>query len=98
MPAAAANNRHDVEGADGPLLACDMSNGPSTLSDITKSFGWMGWAAFGGPAAHVGLFQKVPWFGRMGAPTADSREHPRLASFSAAQEGIPRPWSRLAAM
>mmetsp|Transcript_91889 Transcript_91889/g.163588 ORF Transcript_91889/g.163588 Transcript_91889/m.163588 type:complete len:460 (+) Transcript_91889:47-1426(+) len=29
------------------------------FSDIFKNFVLMGWTAFGGPAAHVGLFQKV---------------------------------------
>ena len=26
---------------------------------ILQQFVWMGWSAFGGPAAHIGLFQKV---------------------------------------
>ncbi|KAJ1470926.1 hypothetical protein T484DRAFT_1846012 [Baffinella frigidus] len=28
--------------------------------DIFKQFVMLGWTAFGGPAAHIGLFQKVP--------------------------------------
>mmetsp|Transcript_13553 Transcript_13553/g.40981 ORF Transcript_13553/g.40981 Transcript_13553/m.40981 type:complete len:438 (+) Transcript_13553:118-1431(+) len=59
MPAPAASGRDDLEGADIPLLTDGLNGGPKRLSDITRSFGWMGWAAFGGPAAHVGLFQKV---------------------------------------
>lgn len=30
--------------------------------DIFQQFVWMGWSAFGGPAAHIGLFQKVHFF------------------------------------
>ena len=33
--------------------------GAGTYLGIFKTFGWLGWAAFGGPAAHIGLFQKV---------------------------------------
>ena len=28
-------------------------------SSILRQFAWMGWSAFGGPSAHIGLFQKV---------------------------------------
>ncbi len=28
-------------------------------SHILQQFMWMGWSAFGGPSAHIGLFQKV---------------------------------------
>lgn len=28
-------------------------------SSIFQQFAWMGWSAFGGPSAHIGLFQKV---------------------------------------
>jgi chromate transport protein ChrA len=28
--------------------------------DIFKQFVLLGWTAFGGPAAHIALFQKVP--------------------------------------
>ncbi len=30
------------------------------IGGLAKQFGWLGWAAFGGPSAHVSLFQKVP--------------------------------------
>lgn len=30
-----------------------------TYLDITKQFSLLGWTAFGGPAAHIGLFQRV---------------------------------------
>ena len=60
MSAATANGRGDVEGASVPLLLDGENRAPHSLYDIVKTFGWMGWAAFGGPAAHVGLFQKVP--------------------------------------
>ena len=26
---------------------------------VLQQFSWMGWSAFGGPSAHIGLFQKV---------------------------------------
>jgi hypothetical protein len=29
---------------------------------IFQQFSWMGWSAFGGPSAHIGLFQKVTPF------------------------------------
>lgn len=70
MPAPAASGRDDLEGADIPLLTDGLNGGPKRLSDITRSFGWMGWAAFGGPAAHVGLFQKVLFCGGMRVPAA----------------------------
>ena len=31
----------------------------ATLADIFRAFVLMGWTAFGGPAAHIGIFQKV---------------------------------------
>jgi hypothetical protein len=31
----------------------------ASYADIAKEFSLMGWAAFGGPAAHVGMFEKV---------------------------------------
>jgi len=34
-------------------------DGRATMRDIVASFGLMGWTAFGGPAAHVGLFNKT---------------------------------------
>eukprot|EP00879_Flechtneria_rotunda_P029774 GHRR01032222.1.p1 GENE.GHRR01032222.1~~GHRR01032222.1.p1 ORF type:complete len:108 (+),score=36.75 GHRR01032222.1:152-475(+) len=30
-----------------------------TYADIAKQFSLLGWTAFGGPAAHIGLFQRV---------------------------------------
>lgn len=30
-------------------------------SHILQQFIWMGWSAFGGPSAHIGLFQQVSW-------------------------------------
>lgn len=32
-----------------------------TYADIFKQFSLLGWTAFGGPAAHIGLFQRVGW-------------------------------------
>ena len=31
----------------------------TTYGDIFRAFILMGWTAFGGPAAHIGIFQKV---------------------------------------
>ncbi len=31
----------------------------ASYGDIAKEFVLLGWTAFGGPAAHIGLFQKV---------------------------------------
>ncbi len=31
----------------------------ATFADIFRAFVLMGWTAFGGPAAHIGIFQKV---------------------------------------
>ena len=31
----------------------------ASYRDITREFVLLGWTAFGGPAAHIGLFQKV---------------------------------------
>lgn len=30
-----------------------------SYSDIAKQFSLLGWTAFGGPSAHIGLFEKV---------------------------------------
>jgi len=46
------NARDDVEGAHAPPAR-------RTYGDIAASFSLMGWTAFGGPAAHVGLFNKT---------------------------------------
>ncbi len=35
------------------------------IGGLAKQFGWLGWAAFGGPSAHVSLFQKVPQLPRV---------------------------------
>ena len=48
----ATNARDDVEGAHAPPAR-------RTYGDIAASFSLMGWTAFGGPAAHVGLFNKT---------------------------------------
>jgi chromate transporter len=52
------NNNVVVEGAT------DLSEPTEWLADvgyyeILKQFSLMGWVAFGGPAAHIALFQKV---------------------------------------
>lgn len=32
---------------------------PATYREIAKHFGILGWTSFGGPAAHIAMFQKV---------------------------------------
>lgn len=58
----------DVEAAVGPASpehAKDAEEGEEehyaevTYLDIVKQFSLLGWTAFGGPAAHIGLFQRV---------------------------------------
>ena len=50
----ATNARDDVEGAHAHAPPARR-----TYGDIAASFSLMGWTAFGGPAAHVGLFNKT---------------------------------------
>ena len=42
---------------DGPSTELQ----PATYWEIFKHFGILGWTAFGGPAAHVAMFQQVRW-------------------------------------
>lgn len=47
---------------DAPLPAADDDEeqyATVTYGDIFKQFSILGWTAFGGPAAHIGLFQRV---------------------------------------
>lgn len=47
----------DVEsGAAAPAAAVSHN---VTYKDLFLRFVWMGWVAFGGPNAHIALFQKV---------------------------------------
>lgn len=41
-----------------PALAEDPTHEVG-LDGLVQQFGWLGWAGFGGPSAHVSLFQKV---------------------------------------
>lgn len=50
---AATDTVRDFEGESDPAMQ------KVGFADIAKNFVLMGWTAFGGPAAHVGLFQKV---------------------------------------
>ena len=61
--------------AEAPLIAATVEDGPNTeneepresssgfvsveYEDITKYFTLMGWTAFGGPQAHIGMFETV---------------------------------------
>ncbi len=40
-----------------PLLLAEADE--VDFGDIAKEFSLMGWIGFGGPAAHIGLFQRV---------------------------------------
>lgn len=44
----------DVEGAAAASVPHKV-----TYKDLFLRFVWMGWVAFGGPTAHIALFQKV---------------------------------------
>lgn len=59
---ASLNARTSAERSLDTLLLDESSNQASGMADymgIFQQFLWMGWSAFGGPAAHIGLFQKV---------------------------------------
>lgn len=45
--------------ADGVAAQDEQQFADVSYLDITKQFFILGWTAFGGPAAHIGLFQKV---------------------------------------
>lgn len=50
------------EGSLDSMLLDQSSSQPAHKADYTsifQQFVWMGWSAFGGPAAHIGFFQKV---------------------------------------
>lgn len=52
----------DAAAADEAAAAADKEEeqyANVTYLDITKQFSLLGWTAFGGPAAHIGLFQRV---------------------------------------
>jgi hypothetical protein len=50
-----------TESPDDPLLEQEQRGEYATVSysDIVSNFGLMGWTAFGGPQAHVALFETV---------------------------------------
>ena len=48
-------NEHD----DDARATDDARDGRATMGEIATAFALMGWTAFGGPAAHVGLFNKT---------------------------------------
>lgn len=52
----------------GPVAPSQPSVVQASYLDIFKQFVWMGWTAFGGPAAHIALFQKV-CTGFVGSPS-----------------------------
>ncbi len=52
-PAPNGGAKGDEDSGEAPVLEV------VTYWDITKQFSLLGWSAFGGPAAHIGLFEKV---------------------------------------
>lgn len=42
-----------------PLLGNASGLKPATYGEIAKHFGALGWTAFGGPNAHVGMYQEL---------------------------------------
>jgi hypothetical protein len=51
---------NDVQtAANGAAAQAEEEYAEVSYVDITKQFFILGWTAFGGPAAHIGLFQKV---------------------------------------
>ena len=55
-----ATNARARDDADADADAMDDArDGRATMGEIATAFALMGWTAFGGPAAHVGLFNKT---------------------------------------
>jgi chromate transporter len=55
-----ATNARARDDADADADAMDDArDGRATMGEIATAFALMGWTAFGGPAAHVGLFDKT---------------------------------------
>ena len=52
-------------GAAAPLLDSDVDASPPQVTEVTHAgifhqWVFLGWTAFGGPSAHIGIFRKVP--------------------------------------
>ena len=56
-----AGGSEQQEGEFAVLEAPSTELQPASYWEIFKYFGILGWTAFGGPAAHVAMFQKVRW-------------------------------------
>ena len=62
---ASADARTSAERSLDTMLLDESLSQASRKADymgIFQQFVWMGWSAFGGPAAHIGLFQKVYFY------------------------------------
>lgn len=77
-------NSEESKAVDAEPSSADQGDAPAepvivqiTYMDIFKEFSLMGWTAFGGPSAHIGLFQRV-------RPTAKGRYHPLASLLPAA--------------
>ena len=66
VEAAITTSEHGHEDAKGIAVPAEEEYLDVTYGDIFKQFSILGWTAFGGPAAHIGLFQRV----RPAAPVA----------------------------
>jgi hypothetical protein len=63
VEAAISSSPSDIKDAQSPTGAADQQQVEEytdvTYGDIAKQFSILGWTAFGGPAAHIGMFQRV---------------------------------------
>jgi hypothetical protein len=59
VEAAITTSEHGHEDAKDNAVPAEEQYLDVTYGDIFKQFSILGWTAFGGPAAHIGLFQRV---------------------------------------
>ena len=56
---AGGSDKAGGEASDNASEEAPATVNPATYGEIVKYFGILGWTAFGGPAAHIGMFQKL---------------------------------------
>jgi hypothetical protein len=74
-PAGSKGSHKDVGSDEGAAGNTELQQQPEQYADVTyadifKQFSILGWTAFGGPAAHIGLFQRVSSSSSTGRPPA----------------------------